>query len=62
MIYGNAAVMGISPAEVGQMSLAQWLAVCAGWEAAHGGSDEPEPMTAADYYRVTGKRRPDGHR
>lgn len=49
--------MGISPADVDRMSLAQWLAICDGWEKAHGGGDEPEPLTADDYYRITGKRR-----
>lgn len=49
--------MGLAPADVDRLSLAQYIAVCEGWRLAHGGEEKPEPPTADEYYRLTGKRR-----
>lgn len=57
-MYGNAAVMGLSPADVDRMSLAQWIAVSDGWARAHDrGEDKPEPPTAEEYWALVSKRR-----
>lgn len=57
-MYGNAAVMGLSPADVDRMSLAQWIAVSDGWARAHDrGEDKPEPPTAEEYWALVSRRR-----
>lgn len=56
-MFGNAAVMGLSPADVRAMSMAEWIAVCDGWEHAHGGADKPEPPSAEEYWRLVSQRR-----
>lgn len=57
-MFGNAVVMGLSPADVKAMSLAEWLAVCDGWQHAHGGGDDKvEPPSAEEYYRLISQRK-----
>lgn len=48
--------MGLSPIDVGQMTLAQYLAACAAWSRAHGGEEKIEPPTAEEYYQIVGVR------
>lgn len=51
MMYGNAIVMGVAPAVVDAMSLAQWIAAIDGWNRAHGsGRDTPPAPSDDEYY------------
>lgn len=56
-MFGNAVVMGMTPADVRAMSLAEWIAACDGWERAHGDGDKPEAPSAEEYYRLISQRR-----
>ena len=42
-MYGNGIVMGLTPRDVDEMSLAQYLAASAGWEKANGDEEAVEP-------------------
>lgn len=41
--------MGLSPDQVGAMSLGQWYAVLTGWNAAHNG-DKPSAPTDEEFF------------
>jgi hypothetical protein len=52
-MYGNGIVMGLSPAEVDEMSLAQFIAAADGWNRAHEDPDAPpEAPSDEEFDRV----------
>ncbi len=40
-MIANGVVMGLKPAEIAAMSLAEWIAVAEGWQEAHGKPPAP---------------------
>ena len=49
--------MGLSPRDVDEMTLAQWIAVAEAWAEAHDTeSAKPEPMSSEEYYRLIERR------